>query len=252
MQHGGINLGRVLDISRAADVTVVTLNHGKVSALDLELCAAITSTFRGFTSGAVVLTGTGNVFSAGVNLWNVLEGGPAYVQRFLPALVDAFEAVFTCPVPVVAAINGHAIAGGCVLASACDHRVMTTATAGIGIPELLVGVPFPSPAHEIVEYAVGPVGARKMAQSGSLYQPQAALSQNIVDELAAPEEVVPRAISHAARLAANVPPDTFRLSKREWTSRVTRSRDLNEVTRLWEARVADGWMRAYLERTVRR
>jgi enoyl-CoA hydratase/carnithine racemase len=245
-------VGRVLEISSAGDVTVVTMNHGKVSALDLELCAALTSAFRDFTSGPVVLTGTGGVFSAGVNLWNVVEGGPGYIRRFLPALVEAFEAVFTCPVPVVAAINGHAIAGGCVLAAACDHRIMTTSPAGIGVPELLVGVPFPSPALEIVEYVIGPRKARQAVVTGELYQPDRALAIGLVDELADPETLAAQAIAHASRIGASVPLDTFRVTKREWTSRVARSRDLNEVTRLWEARVADGWIGAYLARTVRR
>jgi len=242
----------MLDISRAGDVTVVTMNHGKVSALDLELCEAITSTFRDFTTGAVVLTGTGKVFSAGVDLWRVLDGGPPYVRAFLPALVSAFEAVFTCPVPVVAAVNGHAIAGGCVLAAACDHRFMTTAPAGIGVPELLVGVPFPSPALEIVEYAAGPQAARRAVLTGELYQPDKALAIGLVDELVDPEALVAQAISHATHLLSSVPADTFRLTKREWTSRVTRTRDLNKVTRLWETRATDGWMREYLTRTVRR
>jgi enoyl-CoA hydratase len=242
----------VLETSQVGDVTVVTMNHGKVSALDLDLCAALTAAFRDVTSHPVVLTGTGNVFSAGVNLWNVLDGGPPYIRRFLPALVEAFEAVFTCPVPVVAAINGHAIAGGCVLAAACDHRIMATSPARIGIPELLVGVPFPSPALEIMEYAIGPRKARRAALTGELYQPDQALALGLVDELVDPETLVAQAISHASRIGASVPLDTFRLTKREWTSQVARSRDLNEVTRLWEVRTADGWIRDYLARTVRR
>src|SRR5262245_9944474 len=129
------------------------MNHGKVSALDLELCEAISAALRDFDSGPVVFTGTGNVFSAGVDLWKVADGGAEYIRAFLPALVDAFDAVFTCPVPVVAAINGHAIAGGCVLAAACDHRIMTSGPARIGVPELLVGVPFPGLALDIVEHA---------------------------------------------------------------------------------------------------
>jgi enoyl-CoA hydratase len=242
----------MLDISRVGDVTVVTLNHGKVSALDLELCEAITSTFRDVTSGAVVLTGTGSVFSAGVDLWRVLDGGPPYIRAFLPALVSAFEAVLTCPVPVVAAVNGHAIAGGCILAAACDHRLMTTSPAGIGVPEMLVGVPFPSPALEIVEHAAGPQAARRAVLTGELFQPDRALAIGLVDELVDPQSLMTQAISHAAHLASSVPADTFRLTKREWTSRVPRNRDLNEVTRLWEARATDGWMRDYLTRAVRR
>jgi enoyl-CoA hydratase len=61
----------------------------------------------------------------------------------LPASRKAFERLFFCQKPVVAAIDGHAIAGGCVLPCAADYRMMAQQTGRIGIPELLVGVPFP-------------------------------------------------------------------------------------------------------------
>ena len=72
---------------------------------------------------AVVLTGQGRMFSAGVDLLRLGEGGAAYVRRFLPALHRLYDAVFFFPKPVVAAVNGHAIAGGCVLACCADRRI---------------------------------------------------------------------------------------------------------------------------------
>ena len=65
-----------------------------------------------------MLTGQGRMFSAGVNLIRLSEGGAAYVRRFLPALHRLYDTVFFFPKPVVAAVNGHAIAGGCVLHAA--------------------------------------------------------------------------------------------------------------------------------------
>ena len=61
-----------------------------------------------------------------------------------------FQTLLTFPKPAVAAVNGHAIAGGCIIAAACDHRVMADGTGRIGVPELMVGVPFPSLPLEIV------------------------------------------------------------------------------------------------------
>ena len=103
---------------------------------------------------AVVITGSGSVFSAGVDLQRIVAGGPSYVREFLPALSDSFMAIFDHPGPVVAAVNGHAIAGGCVIAAACDVRLM--AHGKIGLAELSVSVPFPPVAMEIMRYAVGP------------------------------------------------------------------------------------------------
>src|SRR4051812_6094777 len=114
---------------------------------------------RALTSaGAIVLTGAGRAFSAGVDLRRIVEGGVPYAEEFLPALSDAFLAVFDCPRPVVAAINGHALAGGCVIAAAADLRLMSGGT--IGLTELLVGVQFPTVPLEIARHAFGPRAAR--------------------------------------------------------------------------------------------
>src|SRR3990170_4721879 len=92
---------------------------------------------------AVIVTGSGSSFSAGVDLYRVVNDGPEYGRRFLPVLDAFLHAALPFPKPMVAAINGHAIAGGCILAAACDHRIMAEGNGGIGIPELAVGVPFP-------------------------------------------------------------------------------------------------------------
>ncbi|GIH07646.1 enoyl-CoA hydratase [Rhizocola hellebori] len=236
-------------------VTVVRMAHGKVNALDLELCQAITATFRDLATEAhrgIVLTGDGSAFSAGVDLWRIVEGGPDYVDAFIPALVDAFTSVLTCEKPVVAAVNGHAIAGGCVLTSCCDHRIMTTGRGGIGIPELVVGVPFPAAAFGIMAHAVGPQRARQMALSGKVYSPAEALELGVVDELAEPETVLSYAVSHAARLATTIPQDTFRLHKAHVRG-LTPAPDYDaEVTRIWRERAADGWIADYMARATKR
>ena len=291
----------------AGGVAVVRLEHGKVNALDIELCQAISATFTDLDAAAVVFTGAGRAFSAGVDLWRVVDGGDDYVTAFIPALVDAFAAVFTCELPVVAAINGHAIAGGCILAAACDYRIM--AAGRLGIPEMLVGVPFPATALAIVEHAFGPVAARRLAFTGELLSAGEALARGLVDELAANDSdrgeafrdvtardvtardetardvtardvtardvtardvtaCLDRAIAHARHLAANIPRDTYAATKRHLNrlpgpAAHDLAHDLAhdsaydsaydaEVVRLWRERVADGWIAAYMERTVKR
>ena len=148
----------MLDVEQRSGVAVVRLSHGKVNALDLDLLRAITAALAGLDeSAAVVITGTGTAFSAGVDLQRIVAGGPAYIQEFLPALSEAFLAIFDHPGPVLAAINGHAIAGGCVIAAACDVRVMSAGK--IGLAELSVGVPFPTSAMEIFRHVAGPAAA---------------------------------------------------------------------------------------------
>ena len=100
-----------------------------------------------------MITGAGRCFSAGVDLPAIVNGGAEYTDRFMTALSAAFLAVFDHPAPVVAAINGHAIAGGCVFAMAADIRLMSAGT--IGLTELAVGAMFPMAAIEICRYAMG-------------------------------------------------------------------------------------------------
>src|SRR5262245_26601098 len=101
--------------------------YGKANAQDVEFCDALAKAFddqRDSSARAIVLTGSGSIFSAGVNLPRIAAEGEAYVRRFLPALHRMFEAAFYSPKPVVAAVNGHAMAGGCVLACCADMRIM--------------------------------------------------------------------------------------------------------------------------------
>lgn len=248
----------LIDLQEIEGVTVVSLANGKVNALDLEMCQAITATFQEIAAGphqGVVFTGAGRSFSAGVDLWRIIDGGPDYVSEYLPALVAAFQAVFTCDKPLVTAVNGHAIAGGCVLASSGDHRIMSTGIGSIGIPEVLVGVPFPAVALELMSFAVGAPRARAAVFSGQLYRPQEALDLGFVDELSDPDTLLNYAVSHAARLATTIPPDTFRATKNQMRQGVIGQ--LNggidtEVVRIWQERAADGWIRDYMNRTVRR
>lgn len=242
-------------------IAVVRLAHGKVNVLDLELVEAVTGVFRelaGDGSRAVVLTGAGRSFSAGVDLKRIVDGGADYVRAFVPALAAAFEAAFVLPKPLVAAVNGHAIAGGCVLAACADHRVMAGGTGRIGVPELLVGVPFPLAALEVMAFALGPVAARRAILGARTHEAPAALAAGLVDEVADAEGLLDGALRTADRLAATVPADTFALTKAELRRGVTdrlaaAGPDADaEVVRLWQRRVADGWIAGYLDRVTRR
>ena len=231
-------------------VAVVRLAHGKVNALDLELLDEITKVFTTTEAEAVVLTGTGRAFSAGVDLWRMLDGGPDYVRAFLPALNDAFLAVFGFGRPTVAAINGHAIAGGAILAAACDHRVMADGAGTIGVTEILVGVPFPPAALEILGHAFGEPAARRAALTGYTLSPAEARAAGHVDEVIELELLLGTAV---ARAHPQAPPDTFRLTKAQLQAtvheRLERRRPIEDpqVLDLWLRGVEDGRIRRYMD-----
>jgi enoyl-CoA hydratase len=122
--------------------------------------------------------------------------------------------VFQYPGPTVAAVNGHAIAGGFVLAAACDHRVAAEGPARLGLSELRVGVPFPTEAIEIVRFAVGTANARELVLGAELVDVSAAARKGYVDEVV-PPETLDQAATHRARDRARRGTEAYLLAKRQ-------------------------------------
>ena len=237
-------------------IAVLRIEHGKANTLDMELCDGVVEAFEDANDArAVVLTGTGRIFSAGVDLFRVLEGGKSYIDAFVPAMCRAFERMFAHPAPVVTAANGHAIAGGCLLVAGADQRLMVEGSARIGIPELQVGVPFPPMALEIMRFATPPQHFQTVVYRAETHEPSAALALGLIDEIVEPAALLDRALARAERLAS-VPAETFAITKREIRRpALARIRALEqtvarEVHAQWlEPRTLDG-IRAYLDRTI--
>jgi enoyl-CoA hydratase len=184
----GRELAALISVETRGHVAVVQMTHGRANALDTTLCRELAAQLAGLERGghrAAVLTGQGPIFSAGVDLLRLRDGGPGYLQELLPALSEAFLAVFSCPVPVVAAVNGHAVAGGCILVCACDYRVMNAGHGRIGVTELLVGLPFPVTALEILRFAVGTRRLQELTHFGRTYPAAEAVGLGLIDEAVA-------------------------------------------------------------------
>jgi enoyl-CoA hydratase len=190
-----------MQVELADGVTIVRIDHPPVNAFDLGLVDDAVATIRGIT-GPIVITGTGKCFSAGVDLRAFIEGGADDNDRFLAALSGAFLTVFDHPAPVVAAINGHAIAGGCVLAMAADFRLMSTGL--MGLSEVAVGVPFPVAALEICRYAMGPSVTRAVLEADNI-DVQSAAERGWIDEVVAPDDLMARAVATAQALGQHSP-----------------------------------------------
>lgn len=241
----------------SGSVAVIRMAHGKVSAIDLEFCVALVAEFNqvaASSASALVLTGSGSTFSAGVDLFRVLKGRGDYLRSFLPGMEALFRTLLTFPKPAVAAVNGHAIAGGCILAAACDHCIMADGPGRIGVPELLVGVPFPPLPFEIVRSRLNPPVVRDLVYSGRVVPAREAMALGLADEVAESSQLIDRAHEIAARLA-RIPSRTFALTKRTSVAavltRVQAAASINgEVAEAWQSDAVLNRMQAYVEETV--
>lgn len=242
------------------DIAVLRIEHGKVNAIDLELLESVhgeIAALREQRPRGVVLTGTGKNFSAGLDLVRVLEEDATYLERLLPALHEALLGLFTLPRPVIAAVNGHAIAGGFVLACACDFRIVADGSTKLGITELPVGVPFPTAPLEMVRTVVGSRRTRELVYSGRLVSAAEALELGFASEVVEPERLLERAVAVAGRCGA-VPAHAFELTKRQLQAptldRLRRHQDTfgADVARIWGDPHVQAAIRAFVAKTLRR
>ena len=250
----------MITLDRVDSIAVLTMAHGKANAMDIALMREmrrlmvelIPSDARG-----IVITANGPIFSAGVDLMELAKGGRPYLEEFLPELSGALRLVFATDKPVVAAVNGHAIAGGCILACACDYRLMARGAGRIGVPELRVGVPFPIVPAEIMRYALGTARAQRAMLVGTVVEAERAVEEGMVDEVVEPERLMERALAVAQAMAAT-PPASYARTKRDlrrpvletWERlSVQHDRDTLEA---WDSPAVREAVRAYVAKTLRK
>ena len=251
----------MIEVTRTGPLLTFRLAHGKASVMDLELVEALALAFAEANesdAGAVVLTGTGSsIFSAGVDLFRLVDGGSEYAERFVPALSRLVLDLFSFPKPLVVAVNGHAIAGGCVMTLCGDYRLMAAGNGRIGMPELLVGVPFPASILEVVRFCVPAEHLQSVVYTGRTVQPDEAVRLGFVDEVVAPDELVARAEELAHQFAA-VAPRNFAQTKRQLRDKtISRAKHYGhefdgDTLANWSDPETHARIRDYLARTVRK
>jgi enoyl-CoA hydratase len=126
----------------------------------------------------------------------------ATMTTFIGRFGEVMLRVFSCPKPIVAAINGHAIAGGCVLGLQCDWRVMSAGDFKIGLNETQLGIGLPSSVLEPLRAAVGPASLVPIAFEGKLFSPADALALGLVHEVVDADALEARARARAQSLAS--------------------------------------------------
>lgn len=193
-------------------IVELRLARPPVNALDPALCAALRDALMSAVhhgAEAVVLAGGPSVFSAGLDVPHLMALGDdrAGLQHAWEAFFGAARALADCPVPVAAAIAGHAPAGGCVLALCCDYRVMArspdpTRPFRIGLNETQVGLVAPEGIQRLLRRVVGPHRAERLLVGGLMPTTDEALAIGLVDDAATVDDTTLRAIEWARGLVA--------------------------------------------------
>ncbi len=207
----------MLTIECSDRVATIRMEHGKVNAMDLEFCQALTGAMMDLAHrddvGAMILIGNPRVFSAGVDLKRLVREPLSYVGDFVPSISALFMACLRFPKPMISAISGHALAGGCVVASAADYRLLA-ADARIGMPELRVGLALPAEGIEIFRYVVAPQFLQRVVISGIAFCGEEALSAGLADEVLPHGGLESRA-QELANQYLQIPASVFRLTKEQ-------------------------------------
>lgn len=247
-----------MQIERSGEVAVLRINTGKANAIGPTFLESLGARLGELGDArALVLTGYQGFFSAGLDL-------PALVALTRPQMgtfIDSFAAsmlrVFELPLPVVAAINGHAVAGGCVLALQADHRILADGEARIGLNEVQLGIGLPPVVIETLRCQVPAASLGPIALEGRLHLPREALQLGLVHEVVAPEALEARAIAKARELAA-LPASAFRQVKAALrrpaiaAARADGGREADSWVTTWFSEGGQERIRAAVERLARR
>ena len=185
---------------------IICVERPPVNALDLdaidELQQAFEAVERDMPNGGVVLTGSGETFSAGVDTRAFAAYDRLQRRAMVQAITRMTARLLAISIPVVAAVNGHALGGGFVLMLGCDYRLASdAATSKLGMTEAQAGIPFPAGPLEIMRAELRPELLRRLTLTSAVLGVQELREAGVLDELHASVDLVPAAIKRAARLA---------------------------------------------------
>ena len=190
------------------DVTILTLAKGGANAIDSELLKALRAAFKEAVDAGkpIVLTDEGEkIFCAGLDLVSLAGADRVVVTTLVHELYFTLFELFNAPVPVVAALNGHAVAGGALVALTTDWRVMSAGKGRIGMSEAQIGVSIPASALELMRYRLRPPHLDRIAYAGELHPVDDALRMGLIDETVEASALLETAVARARSFAPSLP-----------------------------------------------
>ncbi len=223
-------------------LAIVTMTRGKVNAINpdfvRELNLLLDDIERHPDIRAIVVTGQGKFFSFGLDIPELYELTPEAMTRFIQTFCELYHRLFLFPKAIVAAINGHAIAGGCILATACDRRLMSAGNGKIALNEVTFGASLFAGAVAMLQFACGPRNAEQVLLSGQMFTPEQAKDLGLVAEVIDEGKLLTEACRVARELGKNHGPhftSLKRLSRQpvadQW--RIREPRAITEWIEIW-------------------
>lgn len=208
----------MIRMERRDDVMVLQLDRAVTNALNLQLIRELAQGLQGVRDdpnvrGLVLASTNDKFFSIGFDIPGLFDLSRDDFTRFYQAFNSFCMDLYTLPKPTVAAITGHAIAGGCILTLCCDYRFIAEGRKLMGLNEIKLGVPVPYVADCVLRQLVGSRNAREVMYIGDFYQPEALLQLGMVDQVHPLEQVLPKAVEQARSLGA-LPREAFEVIKR--------------------------------------
>jgi enoyl-CoA hydratase/carnithine racemase len=223
-------------------IAVVKMDHGK-NPFGPDIVEEMTKTFfdiRGDPNvrGLVISSTHERFFSIGLDLPNLIDMSKEDFASFMGSYNDMCMDLYSLPIPTLAAVNGHATAGGCILALCCDHRFMAEGRSLMGVNEVKLGVPVPYHADRILHDIIGARNAMEMMSTGDFYTTEMLHVLGVVDRVVPAEELIDRSVDHVRKLASS-PKEAFSKIKANRTdaviARIEEKREVKdrEFVELW-------------------
>lgn len=207
-------------IEKTGEIAILTLNRPPANAITYELAQDMEAALSEAEAGgaaAMILTGAGSFFSGGLDLRAVPAYGPERQREFLALVNHLIGKLYAFPRPLVAAVNGHAIAGAFVLVLTTDYRVGPLGAAQFGLTEARAGIPFPGAPAIVVKAELSAPDIRYSTLYARNFGPEEARARGVLDELQPAASVLSRAIE-VARDLASMPADSYRRIKQQFRS----------------------------------
>jgi len=190
----------------------IILARGKVNAINEKVVEELTDRLNLLSKNpeikSVVLTGKGKFFTFGFDIPEFLSYPKDDFIRYLTKFTDLYRLIFMYPKPVIASLNGHTIAGGCMLAIACDYRIMVSGKARISLNEINFGSSLFAGSVELLKMWLGQRQAEIAAYTGAMYSAEEAFKIGLVDTICSEAELEGETIK-SARGFGEKDPDAF-------------------------------------------